>query len=103
MHGVRHESAKKWGRRWECKCAKLPSCLNYQTLSSTSSGSPYAASVLSSGVVSSSTPRLPSQIFIDILQLAMGWTDSHLHRFLIHGKEYGIAYDGGMGFDDDPK
>ena len=38
-----------------------------------------------------------------ILQLAMGWTDSHLHRFLIHGKEYGIAYDGGLGFDDDPK
>jgi hypothetical protein len=28
----------------------------------------------------------------------MGWTNSHLHRFLIHGKEYGIAYEGGMGF-----
>jgi pRiA4b ORF-3-like protein len=39
----------------------------------------------------------------DILQLVMGWTNSHLHRFLIHGKEYGITYDGGMGFDDDPK
>src|SRR5690349_5861304 len=38
-----------------------------------------------------------------ILQLPMGWTDSHLHRFLIHGKEYGIAYDGGLGFADDPK
>jgi hypothetical protein len=38
-----------------------------------------------------------------ILQLAMGWTNSHLHRFLIHGKEYGIAYDGGMGFADDPQ
>jgi hypothetical protein len=38
-----------------------------------------------------------------ILQLVMGWTNSHLHRFLIHGKEYGIAYDGGPGFDDDPK
>jgi hypothetical protein len=37
-----------------------------------------------------------------ILQLVMGWTNSHLHRFLIHGKEYGIAYDGGTGFDDDP-
>ena len=35
-----------------------------------------------------------------ILQLAMGWTDSHLHRFLIHGKEYGIAYEGGIGFAD---
>ena len=35
-----------------------------------------------------------------ILQLVIGWTNSHLHRFLIHGKEYGIAYDGGMGFAD---
>ena len=38
-----------------------------------------------------------------ILQLVMGWTNSHLHRFVIHGKEYGIAYDGGIGFDDAPK
>jgi Plasmid pRiA4b ORF-3-like protein len=38
-----------------------------------------------------------------ILQLARGWTDSHLHRFLIHGQEYGIAYDGGIGFADEPK
>jgi len=38
-----------------------------------------------------------------ILQLVMGWTNSHLHRFLIHGKEYGLAYDGGPGFDDDPR
>jgi Plasmid pRiA4b ORF-3-like protein len=37
-----------------------------------------------------------------ILQLAMGWTNSHLHRSLIHGKEYGIAYEGGIGFADDP-
>jgi hypothetical protein len=38
-----------------------------------------------------------------ILQLVMGWTNSHLHRFLIHGKEYGIAYNGGIGFADDPR
>src|SRR4029453_16571002 len=38
-----------------------------------------------------------------ILQLALGWTNSHLHRFIIYGKEYGITYDGGMGFDDDPQ
>src|SRR5229473_2667667 len=38
-----------------------------------------------------------------ILQLVMGWTNSHLHRFLIHGKEDGITYDSGMGFADDPK
>jgi Plasmid pRiA4b ORF-3-like protein len=38
-----------------------------------------------------------------ILQLVLGWTNKHLHRFVIHGKEYGIAYEGGMGFADDPK
>src|SRR5215813_8006851 len=38
-----------------------------------------------------------------ILQLALGWMNSHPHRFLIHGKESGIAHDGGMGFADDPQ
>jgi len=38
-----------------------------------------------------------------IIQIAMGWTDSHLHRFIIHGKHYGIAQIGGMWFSDDPK
>jgi hypothetical protein len=38
-----------------------------------------------------------------ILQLALGWTNSHLHRFLIHGQEYGIAYEGGIGFAADPR
>src|SRR5262249_39190265 len=38
-----------------------------------------------------------------ILQLAMGWTNSHLPRFLIHGREYGIAYEGGIGFAEDPR
>jgi hypothetical protein len=38
-----------------------------------------------------------------IPQLVTGRTNSHLHRFLIHGKEYDIAYDDGIGFDDDPR
>src|SRR5215831_15158807 len=38
-----------------------------------------------------------------ILQLALGWTNSHVHRFITHGKEYGIAYEGGMGFADAPR
>ncbi|MBD2365283.1 plasmid pRiA4b ORF-3 family protein [Anabaena minutissima FACHB-250] len=38
-----------------------------------------------------------------IIQIAIGWTDSHLHRFIIHGKDYGIAQIGGMWFSDDPK
>ena len=37
-----------------------------------------------------------------ILQTAMGWSDTHLHRFRIHGKAYGIARCGGIGFADDP-
>ena len=38
-----------------------------------------------------------------ILQLVLGWPNSYLHRLVIHGKEYGIAYKGGIGFDDDPR
>jgi len=37
-----------------------------------------------------------------VLQTAMGWSDTHLHRFRIHGKAYGIAQCGGIGFADDP-
>ncbi len=37
-----------------------------------------------------------------ILQMAMGWDDVHLHRFRIHGKEYGIYRAGGLWFADDP-
>ena len=37
-----------------------------------------------------------------ILQIAMGWEDLHLHRFRVHGKDYGIAQIGGIFFDDDP-
>jgi hypothetical protein len=36
------------------------------------------------------------------LQLAMGWSDEHLHRFVIHGKAYGVSRIGGIGFADDP-
>ena len=38
----------------------------------------------------------------DTLQIALGWTDEHLHRFLIRGKPYGIARSGGVSFDDNP-
>jgi len=37
-----------------------------------------------------------------ILQIAMGWEDVHLHRFRIHGKDYGIYREGGLFFADDP-
>jgi hypothetical protein len=36
------------------------------------------------------------------IQIAFGWSDSHLHQFIIHGKSYGIAYLGGMTFADHP-
>ncbi|WP_320410483.1 plasmid pRiA4b ORF-3 family protein [Candidatus Odyssella acanthamoebae] len=37
-----------------------------------------------------------------IIQIAMGWKNSYLHRFDIWGKEYGISYEGGISFQDDP-
>ena len=37
-----------------------------------------------------------------VLQIAFGWGGEHLHRFLIHGVDYGIGYLGGVGFRDDP-
>src|SRR5450759_1275840 len=36
-----------------------------------------------------------------VVQLLMGWDDDHLHRFRIHGRDYGIAYIGGLSFDED--
>jgi hypothetical protein len=36
------------------------------------------------------------------LPIAMGWSDSHLHRFPMHGKDYGVAHEGGIPFSDDP-
>jgi|SRR6266702_54408 len=36
------------------------------------------------------------------LQIAFGWTDEHLHQFLIRGKPYGIGRSGGISFDDNP-
>jgi Plasmid pRiA4b ORF-3-like protein len=32
------------------------------------------------------------------LQTAYGWSDDHLPRFLIHGKQYGVAYLDGITF-----
>ena len=37
-----------------------------------------------------------------ILQIAFDWDDVNLHRFFIHGKDYGIYHSGGMSFSDDP-
>jgi hypothetical protein len=34
-----------------------------------------------------------------ILQLSFGWSDDHLHRVFIHGREYGVGRDGGIWFD----
>ena len=33
-----------------------------------------------------------------VLQIAFGWTGTHLHRFVVQGREYGIGYVGGVGF-----
>jgi hypothetical protein len=36
------------------------------------------------------------------IRIGMGWSDSHLHQFIIRGKKYGIAQPGGIWFSDDP-
>ena len=38
-----------------------------------------------------------------MLQIVMGWEDVHLHRFRIHGKDYGIYRSGGIVFNDNPR
>ena len=38
----------------------------------------------------------------DTLQIVFGWSDEHLHQFLIRGKPYGIGRSGGISFDDNP-
>ncbi len=37
-----------------------------------------------------------------VVRTAFGWDGEHLHRFVVHGVEYGISYVGGVGFRDDP-
>ena len=32
------------------------------------------------------------------IQLAMGWTDEHLHRFTIRGQWFGVPREGGLHF-----
>jgi hypothetical protein len=32
----------------------------------------------------------------DIIQIAFGWSDTHLHRFRIHGRDYGVSRVGGL-------
>lgn len=36
----------------------------------------------------------------ETLQLALGWTDTHLHRFRIHGREFAVPRDGAALLDD---
>ena len=39
----------------------------------------------------------------DIIPIAFGWSDSHLHRFRIHGRDHGISRPGGPGFARDAR
>lgn len=36
------------------------------------------------------------------LQIAMGWSDMHLNRFVIRGKQYGVGHIGGISFSNNP-
>src|ERR687883_55909 len=37
------------------------------------------------------------------LQIALGWSNEHLNRFVIHGREYGVSQLGGIAFRDDSR
>jgi len=39
----------------------------------------------------------------EILQLAFDWSGEHLHRFRLHGSDYGTTQLGGICFDEDPR
>src|SRR3954467_14376931 len=39
----------------------------------------------------------------DTIQIAFGWTDSHLHRFRIHGRALGVGRVGGLSFSRDAR
>jgi len=39
----------------------------------------------------------------EILQTAFGWSDEHLHRFMIHAVEYGLWRPGSAGFSRDAR
>jgi hypothetical protein len=39
----------------------------------------------------------------DVLQVAFGRDDMHLHRFEIRGREYGLSREGGTFFDTDAR
>jgi hypothetical protein len=39
----------------------------------------------------------------EVLQVAFGWEDMHLHRFEIRGREYGLSREGGTFFDTDAR
>src|SRR5262245_66114790 len=34
----------------------------------------------------------------DAIQIAFGWSDFHLHRFRIHGRDHGVTPVGGLSF-----
>jgi hypothetical protein len=37
----------------------------------------------------------------DVIQILFNWSDAHLHRFRIHGRDYGVSRPGGPGFSQD--
>lgn len=50
--------------------------------------------------------RLPGSTsiadFHHVIQISMGWDDEYLHCFHIYGKDYGISYESGLSFSDNP-
>ncbi len=39
----------------------------------------------------------------EVLQIVFNWSGEHLHRFRIHGRDYGVLQVGGMAFEEDAR
>jgi DNA-binding winged helix-turn-helix (wHTH) protein len=96
---------KKTGGDW-VKLCKIRACPNLRNQTSTNSESPCSGSARSFGDASSSEAIHPSLIYTTLYKspLAGPTTIFTASLFMaIHGKQYGVAYLGGIVFHDDPR
>src|SRR5438876_12170265 len=42
-------------------------------------------------------------VALRVFATALAWSDEHLNRFVIRGREYGVAHIGSVGLADDPR
>ena len=93
--------AEDSGRRGCAVSGQGPvSCADGRTLSTSSSTSGRQSPGLAALLITSETSI--AQLH-EILQQAFDWSGEHLHRFRIHGRDYGSSLCGGITFDEDAR